>query len=115
MAHYAKLGVGNKIETILEVSDDIATSEQAGVDFLNSLYGTSSVWKQTYTNGTRKNYAEKGHRYDVTRDAFIAPQTYNSWILNETTCQWEAPTTYPDDSKVYAWNEETLSWVEVVK
>ncbi len=115
MAHFAKLGVGNKIETILEVSDDIATNEQAGVDFLNSLHGTNDVWKQTYTNGTRKNYAGIGYKYDTTRDAFILPQTYNSWILNETTCQWEAPTAYPDDSKVYAWNEETLSWVEIEK
>ena len=115
MAHFAKLGVGNKIETILEVSDDIATNEQAGVDFLNSLHGTNNVWKQTYTNGTRKNYAGIGYKYDTTRDAFISSKPYSSWILNETTCQWEAPVDKPDDGKEYTWDEATTNWVEMVK
>ena len=121
MAHFAKLGVGNKIETILEVSDDIATNEQAGVDFLNSLHGTNDVWKQTSYNtqggvhtlgGTpfRKNYAGKGYKYDSTRDAFISPKPFKSWTLNEDTCRWEAPVAKPDDDKRYSWNEETTSW-----
>jgi hypothetical protein len=115
MAHFAKLGIGNKIETVLEVLDSIATSEQAGVDFLNSLHGTNDIWKQTYTDGTRKNYAGIGHRYDVTRDAFYEPQPYASWVLNESTCQWEASVAYPDDGKLYNWNEATTSWIEIVK
>ena len=111
MAHFAKLGTGNIITTVEVVHNDIATTEKAGVDFLNNLHGSRDVWKQTSYNGTiRKNYAGVGYTYDETRDAFIAPKPYNSWILNETTCLWEAPTTYPTDGEDYTWNETTTSW-----
>ena len=134
MAHFAKLGIGNIVETVHVVSNDVATSEQAGVDFLNNLFKTRDVWKQTSYNtiggehtlgGTpfRKNYAGVGFKYDETRDAFIAPQPYNSWTLNETTCFWEAPIEKPitynqgrtdvDGNElpdIYTWNEETTSW-----
>ena len=122
MAHFAKLGTGNKIIKVEVVSNDIATTEQAGVDFLNNLYNTSDVWKQTSYNtiggvhllgGTpfRKNYAGVDYSYDQIKDAFIPPKPFNSWILNETTCLWEAPTAYPNDGNNYIWNEETLNWV----
>ncbi len=111
MAHFAKLGVGNKILTVEVVSNDIATTEQAGVDFLNNLYNSRDVWKQTsYNNNIRKNFAGVGYTYDQTRDAFIAPKPFNSWILNEDTCLWEAPIAYPTDGNVYKWNEETTTW-----
>jgi hypothetical protein len=121
MAHFAKLGVGNIVETVVVVSNDIATTEQAGVDFLNNLYKTRDVWKQTSYNtrgvihklgGTpfRKNFASIGFKYDQARDAFIPLQPYNSWILNETTCQWESPVAYPSDGQNYQWNEQTKSW-----
>ena len=111
MAHFAKLGTGNIITTVEVVHNDIATTEKAGVDFLNNLHGSRDVWKQTSYNGTiRKNYAGVGYTYDETRDAFIAPKPYNSWILNETTCLWEAPTAYPTDGEDYTWNETTTSW-----
>ena len=63
----------------------------------------------------RKNYAGIGFSYDKTRDAFIPPKPYPSWVLNETTCLWDAPVAYPDDDKIYTWNEETTSWVEVTE
>jgi hypothetical protein len=111
MAHFAKLGVGNIIEAVHVVSNDIATTEQAGVDFLNNLYNTRDVWKQTSYNGNiRKNYAGIGFQYDQTRDAFIAPKPFNSWILNETTCQWEAPVALPDTENRYTWNEINQNW-----
>ena len=111
MAHFAKLGVGNIILKVEVVSNDIATTEQAGVDFLNTLYNTRDVWKQTsYNNNIRKNFAGIDYQYDQQRDAFIAPKPYPSWILNETTCIWETPTPYPDDGEMYTWNEETLTW-----
>ena len=121
MAHFAKLGTGNIIETIQIVSNDIATTEQAGIDFLNNLYGSRDVWKQTSYNtvggqhlldGTplRKNYASIGFTYNQTLDAFIPPKPFDSWTLNETTCLWEAPTAYPTDGKDYTWNETTTSW-----
>jgi len=114
MAHFAKLGVGNIIERVEVVSNDIATNEQAGVDFLNNLYGTRDVWKQTSYNGTiRKNFAGVGYSYDQTRDAFIPPKPFNSWILDEDTCLWEAPVAYPDDGQIYQWNETEQEW-EVV-
>jgi hypothetical protein len=111
MAHFAKLGVGNKVLTVAVVSNDIAITEQAGVDFLNNLHGTNDVWKQTSYNGNiRKNFAGIGYKYDQTRDAFIAPKPYNSWVLNEDTCQWEAPVAYPDDGERYTWNETNQTW-----
>jgi hypothetical protein len=121
MAHFAKLGVGNIVERVEVVSNDIATNEQAGVDFLNNLYNTNDVWKQTSYNtsggvhslgGTpfRKNYASIGYTYDQTRDAFIPSKPFNSWILNEDTCLWEAPVAYPTDGQRYFWNEENQSW-----
>ena len=128
MAHFAKLNSDNIVLTIEVVSDDIATTEQAGVNFLNNLYGTSDVWKQTSYNtrggvhqlgGTpfRKNYAGIGFTYDQTKDAFIYPKTFNSWILNETTCLWEAPVAKPeltqeeiDNNNYYEWNEDNQTW-----
>jgi hypothetical protein len=111
MAHFAKLGTGNIVETVAVVSNDIATTEQASVDFLNTLYNTRDVWKQTsYNKRIRKNFAGIDYQYDQQRDAFIAPKPYASWILNETTCIWEAPTPYPDDGEMYTWNEENLTW-----
>ena len=85
------------------------------------FYNTRDVWKQTSYNtkagvhlngGTpfRKNYAGVGYSYDPQRDAFIEPKPFNSWILNETTCLWEAPIAYPDDGQNYNWNEDTQQW-----
>jgi len=121
MAHFAKIGTGNIVEKVEVVSNDIATTEQAGVDFLNNLYGTRDVWKQTSYNtyggvhklgGTpfRKNFAAVGGKYDPIRDAFYNPQPYFSWTLNETTCLWEAPVVKPDDGQRYNWNEENQTW-----
>ena len=111
MAHFAKLGVGNIVEQVIVVSNDIATTEQAGVDFINKLYNTRDVWKQTsYNNNFRKNFAGIGYSYDQQRDAFIAPKPFNSWILNESICKWESPIPYPQDNNRYMWNEQTLSW-----
>ena len=117
MAHFAKLGEGNIVESVHVVNNEVITDndgneqEQLGIDFLNNLYGTNDVWKQTSYNGNiRKNYAGIGYKYDQTRNAFISPKPFNSWTLNETTCQWEAPVAYPDDGKRYKWNEATTSW-----
>jgi len=136
MAHFAKLGVGNKVEKVVVVSNDVATTEQAGVDFLNNLYGTRDLWKQTSYNtrkgvyydadgnpatdqskAFRKNYAGIDYTYDQTRDAFISPKPYNSWTLNETTCSWDAPIPMPeltqeqiDNRNFYRWNEDNQTW-----
>ena len=114
MAHFAKLGAGNIVEQVIVVSNDIATTEQAGIDFINNLYGTNDVWKQTSYNGSfRKNMASIGGTYDEARDAFIFPKYNNSWILDEETLSWKPPIEYPNDGKDYVWNEPTLSWNKV--
>ena len=121
MAHFAKLGTGNIVERVAVLSNDVATTEQAGVDFLNNLHSSRDVWKQTSYNthggehklgGTpfRKNYAGVGYTYDEVRDAFIAPKPFKSWILNEESCTWESPVSYPNDGKDYNWNETTKQW-----
>ena len=121
MAHFAKLGTGDIVLTVEVVSNNVATTEQAGVDFLNNLYKTRDVWKQTSYNtiggvhllgGTpfRKNYATVGGTYDPIRDAFIGPRPFPSWILNEETCIWEAPVALPDTENRYNWNEEAQQW-----
>ena len=121
MATFAKIGSGNIVEQVVAVSNEVATTEQAGVDFLNNLYNTKDVWKQTSYNtsggvhllgGTpfRKNHAGIGYTYDEDKDAFIAPQTYPSWTLNDDTCFWEAPVDLPDTENRYTWNEDTTSW-----
>ena len=127
MAYFAKLGVGNIVETVISINNAVITDtngveqEQLGVDFINNLYNTRDVWKQTSYNtrggihqygGTpfRKNYAGVGFQYNQEKDAFIPIKPHNSWILNEETCLWEAPVTYPNDGLLYFWNEENLSW-----
>ena len=111
MAHFAKLGIGNIVERVEVVSNDIATTEQEGINFLNNLYKTRDVWKQTsYNNNFRKNFAGIGFRYDDVRDAFIEPKPFSSWILNEDTCRWEAPVAKPNDGQRYNWNETNQQW-----
>ena len=128
MAHFAKLGKENIVEKVEVVNNNVATTEQAGVDFLNNLYKSRDVWKQTSYNtkggihklgGTpfRKNYAGIGYKYDQIRDAFIQPKPFNSWILNEDTCLWEAPVAEPtltqeqiDNNNEYKWNEQNQTW-----
>jgi hypothetical protein len=101
MSHFAK--IENNIVT------EVIVAEQ---DFINSgLVGDSFLWVQTSYNGNfRKNYAAIGFTYDKTRDAFIPPQPYPSWTLNEDSCQWEAPVAYPDDGNMYTWNETDQQW-----
>jgi hypothetical protein len=121
MAYFAKLGTGNIVEQVISINNAVITDangfeqEQLGVDFINKLYNTRDVWKQTsYNNNFRKNYAGIGYQYDQTRNAFIPPKTFNSWILNEDTCRWEAPISKPttelEENQYYSWNESILNW-----
>jgi hypothetical protein len=112
MAHFAKVQDGKVVQVIV-----------AEPDFFETFVDTSpGEWVQTSYNThggqhpegrpLRKNYAGIGFTYDRVRDAFIPPQPFASWLLNEETCLWDAPVAYPDDGGVYEWNEETLAWVE---
>lgn len=114
MSHFALVNAQGVVEQVI-------VAEQ---DFIDSLLDASS-WVQTSYNtrggvhtlgGTplRKNYAGIGYTYDADRDAFIAPKPYTSWLLDDFTCQWNAPTPMPTDGKMYSWDEATTSWVEIV-
>jgi len=119
MAHFAQLENNIVTKVIVVSNQDILDengqeSEQKGIDFCSNLLG--GTWKQTsYHAKIRKNYAGVGYKYDATLDAFIPPQPYASWVLDETTAQWKAPVDYPTDGKVYSWDEATTSWVEVTQ
>lgn len=120
MAHFAKIEYG--------IVTSVIVAEQ---DFINSgALGDPSSWIQTSYNtrggvhygpdgqpdglpALRKNYAGIGSTYDVERDAFIPPKLFESWVLDEDTCQWNAPVPMPQDDKQYVWNEQTTSWVEI--
>jgi hypothetical protein len=126
MAHFAKIGLNNKVIEVLSVNNEVlkdangVEQEVIGIDFLTKLTGWA-IWKQTSYNtiggvhsngGTpfRKNHAGIGYTYDEDRDAFISPKPFNSWILNEDTCLWEAPVDYPNDGQRYIWNETNQVW-----
>ena len=108
MSHWAEIDENNIVTRVL-VGNNSEPDE--GEAFMNSLGGT---WVKTSYNGNiRKNYAGVGYSYDSSRDAFIAPKPFDSWVLDEDTCRWEAPVAYPTDGKMYAWNEEITNWEEV--
>jgi hypothetical protein len=129
MAHFAKLGLDSKIIAVIYVNNEVlkdtngVEKEVNGIEFLTKLYNYP-FWKQTSYNthggvhdngGTpfRKNYAGIGYTYDETRDAFIAPKPFNSWVLNESTCRWESPIPLPIDASIdkgYQWNEQIQNW-----
>jgi hypothetical protein len=117
LAHFAQLE-NNIVKQVIVVSNQDILNEQGqesedlGINFCFNLLG--GTWKQTSYNGNiRKNYAGIGYTYDESRDAFIAPKPYNSWLLDEDTCQWKAPIPYPNDEQRYKWNETILNWVNI--
>ena len=117
MAHFARIDKNNIVQHVCIIDNENLLNENKqeeedfGIAYLNKIHGVGSTWVQTSYNGNlRKNYAGIGFTYDSERDAFIPPQIYDSWTLNEDTCQWEAPKAYPDDDKDYEWNEDNETW-----
>ena len=127
MAHFAKLDSNNIVTfvTVGRQEDDGKEQElcdRTGDTYRQTSYNTKGgIHYDPETNepsadqskAFRKNYAGKGYTYDETRDAFIQPKPYPSWVLNETTCLWDAPVAMPDDDKRYNWNEDTQSWDKI--
>ena len=112
MSHFAKVENGIVTQVIV-AEQDVIDSGLFGTGWVQTSYNT---YGGTHKNGgtpMRKNYAGVGYTYDSGRDAFIPPQPFASWGLNETTCLWDAPTPYPTDGKPYRWDESTTSWIEV--
>lgn len=115
MSHFAQIDENNIVTQVIVIEQDVVDT---------GLFGDPNSWIQTSYNthagvhsqgGTplRKNYAGIGYTYDSTRDAFIPPKPFNSWTLNEETCLYEAPIPMPNDAKMYRWDEETTSWIEI--
>jgi hypothetical protein len=105
MSHFAKIDENSVVQRVI-------VAEQEFID--SGVVGDAKFWVQTsYTGSIRKQFAGIGFTYDKVRDAFIQPQPYPSWTLNEDTCLWDAPTAYPDDGKNYEWNEDTQAWDEI--
>jgi hypothetical protein len=117
MAHFAKLDENNIVLEVNVVSNDAldpSDEEASGIAFLTEWSGGYTNWKQASYNRTfRKNFAGPGMIYDEARDAFLFPKPFESWVLDEETCQWQAPKPMPTGS-VYTWNEEDLEWEEVI-
>ena len=104
MSHYAEINSDNIVQRVIVAEQDFINSGAVGDNF---------NWVQTsYNSNFRKNYAGSGYTYDKAKDAFIAPTPYASWILDEATCQWGAPSEQPSDGKTYMWDEDTTAWVE---
>lgn len=135
MAHFAKINESNEVIEVVVVNNNVITDgngveqESLGVEFLRNIHNEPSAnWKQTSYNtignvhdggGTpfRKNHSIVGGTYDSTRDAFIGPKIFESWVLDETTCTWKAPVDRPafdeNDPKGYEWDEENQQWIAV--
>jgi hypothetical protein len=130
MASFAKIGLNGKVIEVQSVVNEVlhdsngVEQENIGIDFLTKLTGWA-IWKQTSYNthggvhssgGTpfRKNHASIGYTYDEDRDAFIPKKHFNSWVLNETTCLWNAPVSMPttqlEENEYYSWNESIINW-----
>jgi len=124
MGHFAKVVDGKVAKVIVAEPEffDTFVDDSPG-KWIQTSYNTrggvhynpeTGEPSEDQTKALRKNYAGKGFTYDATRDAFIPPQPFASWTLNETSCLWEAPVAYPEDGEMYQWDEDTTNWVEVV-
>lgn len=120
MAHFAEIDENNIVVQVIVVSDDIQNGEEwcqqfmGGGNWVKTSYNTKNGVHELGGTPLRKNYAGIGYTYDAQRDAFIPPKPYNSWVLDEFKCDWDAPTPIPDQLKPYYWDEQTVSWVSVL-
>tara|TARA_Y100000004_G_scaffold29163_1_gene30113 strand:- start:211 stop:576 length:366 start_codon:yes stop_codon:yes gene_type:complete len=117
MAHFASLDENSIVQQVIVVANEVllddegVESEDLGKQFCRQLYGQDTVWVQTSYNGNKyKNFAVIGYKFDTDRNAFIAPKPYDSWVLDEETCIWDAPVPCPGDRLLYRWDEESRQW-----
>ena len=113
MSHFAKVVNGTVVQVISAEQDFFSTFvDTSPGEWIQTSYNTHGG-QHPESRPLRKNYAGIGYTYDAQRDAFISPKPFQSWVLNEETCLWNAPVQYPNDGNEYTWNEATTSWVEV--
>ena len=111
MSHFAELDLENKVIRVLVCDNNDPAGDEGYQWLLDNLGGT---WiKTSYHGNIRFNFAGVGYSYDEVRDAFIAPKPFNSWVLDEATCQWNSPIAFPSDGKKYRWNEELGDWIAI--
>ena len=115
MSHFAQIDENNIVTQVIVADQDFIDSGAVGdpTKWIQTSYNTHGG-EHPEGRPLRKNFAGIGYTYDATRDAFIPPEIYPSWVLNEDTCLWESPVPYPDDGKRYTWDEEQTNWVELV-
>lgn len=120
MAHFAEINAENLVTRVLVTSNEMPADgyywlrERFGGTWLQTSYNTWAGQHKLGGTPLRKNFAGVGFTYDADRDAFIPPKPFDSWVLDEDTCQWSAPVPYPTDGAEYYWDEETTSWAEAV-
>lgn len=115
MSHFAQIDANNVVTQVLVIEQDVIDTGLFGdpSSFIQTSYNTIGGVHTLGGTPLRKNYAGIGYTYDATRDAFIPPKPFASWVLNEDSCLWDAPTPMPvEEGKIFVWNEETTSWVE---
>mgnify|MGYP003676799227 CR=1 FL=1 len=114
MSHFAKV-LNKKVVSVIRAEQDYIDTfiDETPGEWIQTSYNTYGSQHNLGGTPLRGNFAGIGHTYNKVNDVFYAPQTYPSWTLNETTWTWEAPTSYPDDDKIYTWNESTTAWVDI--
>jgi hypothetical protein len=112
MAHYAFLDDNNIVTEVIVGIDETELIEGEAPDVWYGKFRSQTCVRTSYNGNIRKNYAGIGYTYDEERDAFIPPKPFASWLLDEDTCQWEAPVAYPTDGVLYIWDEENQDWVQ---
>ena len=118
MSHFAQIDENNIVTRVLVIEQDVIDTGLFGEpnSFVQTSYNTQAGVHKLGGTPLRKNYAGIGYTYDIGRDAFIPPKPYNSWVLNESTCLYDAPTPMPTDpDKRYSWDEATTSWIEITQ
>lgn len=112
MSHFARVNAQGIVEQVIVAEQDFIDTLSDKTSWVQTSYNTRGG-QHPEGRPLRKNYAGIGYSYDSVRDAFIPPKPYASWVLNENTCLWDAPTPYPTDGKTYNWDENTQQWVEI--
>ena len=110
MAHYAFIDENNIVTEVITGIDETELIEGLHPEIWYGNFRNQICKRTSYNNNYRKNYAGIGYTYDLERDAFIQPKPFSKWLLNEQTCQWEAPTPYPTDEQTYTWDNKKGEW-----
>ena len=113
MAHYAFLDTNNRVTEVIVGVDETELIDGKTPEEFYSTFRNQTCVRTSYNHKIRKQYAGIGYTYDAARDAFIPPQPFPSWVLDEATCQWQSPVPMPEEGGPYVWDEASLSWIQL--